>query len=85
MNNENKIKEKNKIMINDEDDYDEYNENNYEKELEILREIKEEEYYVETINNAHKSLLKYSKDNYLNVCEYLKYEDVENFLEKYVL
>jgi len=85
MDKENKIKEKNKIMLKDEDDYDNH-ENNLQEELEELREIKEEEeYYSETINNTCKSLLKYSKDNYLNLCEYLKYEDIENFLEKSVL
>jgi hypothetical protein len=84
MNKENIVKEKNKILLNDENNYE--NEEISEIELEEKEEIKEEEeYYVDTINIVHKSLLSYAKDNYLNLCEYLQFEDIENFLEKSVL
>lgn len=84
MDKENIVKEKNKIIFNDEDNY-ENTDYISDTEFEEIQELKEEEYYVDTINIARKCLINYAKDNYLSLCEYLQFEDIENFLEKSVL
>ena len=75
------IKEKNKILLIDDEDYE--NDYNTEDEFEENKE-KEEEYYLGTINNSYKYLLNYVQNNNLTLCEFLDINDVENFLEKFI-
>lgn len=42
------------------------------------------EFYEETINIIQENLLNYVNDKSLPLCEYLNYEDIEKFINKYI-
>ena len=81
MSSEKVIKEKNKILFNEDEDYD----NDYDSEFEFEEnKEREDEYYQETINNSYKYLLNYADTNNLTLCEFLDVNDIKKFLEKFI-
>jgi len=74
------MSEKNKILINDEDElnYNDDNENGNDEEYDEYQSN-----YENTINNIYLNLINYVEDNNIPICEYLKINDIELFLQHF--
>lgn len=65
-----------------EDDFDDDVENQIF--IEEYNENISNEFYQETVNIIQQNLLNYVNDKSLPVCEYLNYESIEKFINKYI-